>query len=143
MCCCYRLVAMDSGVVSRRVTSGRRVRPGSMIAARLQVFEAAEPAGECGLPASSLCKAKSMGDLLHGDGGWGQSVTTPTPSAVPVRCNPSTGQALPLVLSSSSLLQCVRAVTQGSTPKPRPQPTPPLVWPAHRALIRTTALACN
>lgn len=123
---------MDSGTVLRRATAGRRVRPGSMIATRMQVFEAAEQPGD--RPAKgprTLYKASSMGDLMGGAGGQGRTQTTPTIAGgtgcekalvKPVICNPSTGQAVPLphLPSASSLLQCIRATALGPPTKPRP-----------------------
>ena len=119
----------------RKLKAGRRVRPGSMIASRMQVFEAAIPKpngkkeeNDRRKAGKSLFKASSMINLV----GAGRSTplkATPTTEARGVVCNPSTGQAIiPRVSSTSSLLTCIRApaATGGHTHKPHPQPTPPI-----------------
>ena len=114
-------------MVLRRVTSGRRVRPGSMIATRMQVFETvAEQTGD--KPVMPLFKAQSMMNLMGGAGGWSQSKTTPTVEGQRVQkrgvvCNPSTGQAIPPP-SSTSPLHHVQATIQDHTHKPHPRHTP-------------------
>ena len=126
---------MDSGAVCGRLKTGRRVRPGSMIASRMQVFEAAiqRPSGggkeesERRKIGKHLFKASSMMDLVGGGRGTA-SKATPTTGMRGVVCNPSTGQAIiPRVSSTSSLLTCTRATAAGghANNKPRPQPTPP------------------
>ena len=136
---------MDSGEVCRRPKTGRRVRPGSMIASRMQVFEAAAapPSSGGGMEEERkkscrpLFKARSMMDLVGGGGGGDSgggrrevSKATPMPAETRgVVCNPSTGQAIiPRVSSTTSLLTCIRATAAagGHTHKPRPQPTPPV-----------------
>ena len=129
---------MDSAV-TKRVTSsfGRRMRPGSMIASRMMVFEAAvqqqqqsNAAGggrggwEKREPTSRpLLKARSMVNLVSEAGYLTKPAFTPEPRAVV--CNPSTGQAVPRVSSTSSLLTCIRATaTGGPAHKPHPPPTP-------------------
>lgn len=96
-----------------------------MIATRMVVFESTEqPLDNSPKP---IRKAVSMRNLM-GVAGGSQATpieSKPVPSGS-MMCNPSTGQAvlLPRVLSSSSLLNCIRATTQGPSPKPRPQHTP-------------------
>ena len=124
---------MDCGTVSRRVSTARRVRPGSMIATRMQVFETAgqlrsREDGRTREKYKPMLKASSMSDLMGGASGRGLTKATPTASSESVVCNPSTGQAValptPHYQPSSSLLTCVRAHHN----RPRPQlVTPPRV----------------
>ena len=116
---------MDVATVTRRAISGRRVRPGSMIATRMQMFELGGQEGGGG----SIHKASSMGNLVGVASGQGQVQTTPTQvgrqvyhaeekaPAAAVVCNPSTGQPAPLARHQSSLLHCLRA-TRDPAPKP-------------------------
>ena len=96
-----------------------------MIATRMVIFESTEQQPDNS--PEPIHKAVSMGNLMGGAGGSLAIATEGKqgPSSS-VMCNPSTGQAvlLPRVPSSSSLLNCIRATTQGPSPKLRPQHTP-------------------
>ena len=129
---------MDSAVdvvIPRQGVSARRVRPGSVIASRMMVFEAAvqqqsrengrDGEDEAERPCRPLLKASSMADLTGRTGGWSLPKATPPAEPSGVVCNPSTGQAIPRISSTSCLITCIRATTAGgSTHKPHPPYTP-------------------